>query len=161
MYLVWSLYLPFHTAFIREHIMSTKSLIFAISFSLWMVAAPAAADSTARASEGSASVSAASGLIVAGSASVIAGSGQLVVAGVQTLGDAAIVTLRGASEAGTASLKVSREVAGAASLAVGTVVQVVAESSGYALTVAGRLIAFIPNEAGRSLLHHSRHEGAN
>ena len=142
--------------------MSIRVLISPVFLlSLLLMAASAAADSIARASDGSANVSTASEVLVTGSASFVAGSGQLVVAAIQTVGDVAIVTLRGASEAGTLSLKVSREVAAAASIAVGTVVQVTAESMGYVLGVAGRVIAFIPNELGRSLLHHSRREGAN
>jgi hypothetical protein len=40
---------------------------------------------------------------------------------------------------------------------VGTSIQVVAESTGTALIAAGRILAFIPNEVGRSLLFHARH----
>jgi hypothetical protein len=111
-----------------------------------------------RPSEGSANVSKASEVVAAGPTAVITGSGELLVVGIQAAGDVVIVTLRGASEAGTASVKVSQHVAATTSLAVGTAVQVTAESAGYALSIAGRIIAFIPNEIGRSLLHHSRHE---
>lgn len=68
------------------------------------------------------------------------------------------VVMRGASEAATVSVRASATAVGAASVVVGSTVQVVAESAGHSLYVAGRLIAFIPNEIGRALIHHSRHE---
>ena len=71
-------------------------------------------------------MSAASGTIVAGSGTLIGGSGQLLVGSVEMAADAAMVVLRSASEAGTVSLRISREIAAAASLAVGTIIQVTA-----------------------------------
>src|SRR4029453_7952739 len=114
--------------------MNMKSLILAISVpALAGLAAPVSADGTMRPSEGSANVFEASEVMAVGSTAVITGSGELLVAGIQAAGDVVIVTLRGASEAGTASVKVSQHVAAATSLAVGTAVQVTAESAGYAL----------------------------
>ena len=67
-----------------------------------------------------------------------------------------MVVAKGVSTAATESVRFSISAAAAASLAVGTVVQVVAFSTGYSLSVAGQAIAFIPNEVGRSLLYHQR-----
>ena len=39
---------------------------------------------------------------------------------------------------------------------VGTSVEVVTASTGHVLVLAGKAIAFIPNEVGKALLHHSR-----
>ncbi|MCW5605354.1 MAG: hypothetical protein KIT18_12505 [Burkholderiales bacterium] len=122
-------------------------------------AVPAAADSTARASQDSATISAASGAVVAGSLDFVAGGGELLVTSIEAVGDSMIIGLYGVSDATTVSLQLSGEVAGTASLAVGAAIQVSAEATGYALRTAGRLIAFIPNEVGYSLLHHSRHDG--
>ena len=48
-------------------------------------------------------------------------------------------------------------VTGAAlSLAAGAVVNVVALSTGHMLVMSGKAIAFIPNELGKALLHHSK-----
>jgi hypothetical protein len=67
------------------------------------------------------------------------------------------LSLQGASGAIETSALVASDVISAASVGVGTSVQVVAESTGYALVAAGVLLAFVPNELGRSLLHSARH----
>lgn len=100
---------------------------------------------------------AASSYVVAGSVQLIQASSQLVVAGLEAAGESAVVVLRGASEGVTVSVQMSAELAREASIAVGDTVRVVAESVGHALYVGARLIAFIPNEIGRALVHHSRH----
>ena len=46
--------------------------------------------------------------------------------------------------------------AGGLSLATGTVLEVVTASTGQVLVMSGRAIAFLPNEAGKALLHHAR-----
>ncbi len=65
--------------------------------------------------------------------------------------------LRGASEASTLSVLTSAALVGHASVAAGTIVQVVAESIGHSLFAGGHLIAFLPNELGRALIHQSYH----
>jgi hypothetical protein len=67
------------------------------------------------------------------------------------------LSLQGVSGAIETSATIARELAEAASVGVGTSVKVVAESTGYALVASGVLLAFVPNELGRALLHHSRH----
>lgn len=113
--------------------------------------------------DGSTALSNASGFLALGSASVVvgslslvAGSGAVVVETVQAVGGASMVVLRGASDGVSATVRFSGNVAGGASLVVGASVTLVAEATGYLLVSAGRVIAFIPNEIGRSLLHHSR-----
>jgi hypothetical protein len=132
-------------------IVATGTLILACA------TAPAAAESAGRGSQGSETLSAGSGMVVWGSASILAGSGMLVVAGLEAAGESVHLVLKGASEAGEVSIRVSGELAAAASLAVGSVVVVTAEATGYALSAAGKLIAFVPNEVGRSLLYHGRY----
>lgn len=128
------------------------------------VGCPAAAqDSVTRASQGLSEASqaslAASSYVVAGSVQLIQASSQLVVAGVEAAGESAVVVLRGASEGATASVMMSAQLARDASIAAGTAVRVVAESIGHALYVGAVMIAFIPNEIGRAMIHHSRHGG--
>jgi hypothetical protein len=113
--------------------------------------------------DGSTALSNASGLLALGSASVVvgslslvAGSGAVIVETVQAVGGASVVVLRGASEGVSATVRLSANVAGGASLVAGASVTLVAASTGYLLVSAGQVIAFIPNEIGRSLLHHSR-----
>lgn len=98
-----------------------------------------------------------SGLVVAGTSQLIQGSAQLTITALQATGEFVVIVMRGASEATTVSVRASATAAGAASVAVGSTVQVVAESAGNSLYVAGKLIAFIPNEVGRALIHQSKH----
>lgn len=129
--------------------------------SVLALALPAAAQSDAsRASgNGSEALSRATGSVVAGTASLIAVGSILVVDAVETTGESVVVVLKGigqgVSEATTVSVKVAASVVGNASLVVGSTVKVVAEASGHALYLSGKLIAFIPNEIGKSLVHHS------
>ena len=97
-----------------------------------------------------------SALIVYGSLSAVAASGTAVVASVEAAGDASVVVLVGAADASQAALRLSGQVARGAALAVGASVSVVATSTGYLLVAAGKVIAFVPNELGKALLHHSR-----
>jgi hypothetical protein len=95
--------------------------------------------------------------VVAGSAAALVDGGELVVSGVEIVGEFMIVTLTDAAEAGTVSLRIPAAIVGTVSLAAGTTMQVVTEATGQALLASGKLIAFVPNEAGRSLLYHSPH----
>ena len=69
--------------------------------------------------------------------------------------DGSVVVLKGLSDATGASITLSGQAARGLSVAVGTVVGVVAISTGHILVLSGKAIAFIPNEIGKSLLHHS------
>ena len=97
-----------------------------------------------------------SALVLFGSMSALVASGNVVVKGIEASGDATIVVLAGASNAAEASIKLSGRVAEGLSVAVGTTVSVVAMSTGYVLVASGKVIAFIPNEIGKALLHQSR-----
>lgn len=113
--------------------------------------------------QASSALSNASGLLAQGSATVVDGSlaamaasGAIVVASVQVAGDASTVVLTGSADGVSATLRLSGEVVEGASLVAGTSVGLVALSTGYLLVAAGKVLAFIPNEIGRALLHHSR-----
>ena len=114
-------------------------------------------------SEGSTHMSNASAILAGGSAKVVgggldsvAGAGRLVVASVETAGDASVVVLTTAGKASQATIALSGRGARDASLVVGASVELVALSTGYLLVTAGRVLAFVPNEAGKALLHSSR-----
>ncbi|MEO8937742.1 MAG: hypothetical protein ABI277_06005 [Burkholderiaceae bacterium] len=113
----------------------------------------ASAQDPAGASEASAasaaSVAIASSVVVRGSIATLAFAGSVVVTAVDAVGESTVVALRDASDGAEASVRI----AGVASVAVGAVVEVVASSTGCALISAGRMIAFIPNEIGRALVH--------
>jgi hypothetical protein len=115
-----------------------------------------AAGAPSEASEASLAIPAASAIVVAGSMITVAASGHAVVKSVEAMGESSIVVLRGGSDAATATIKLSGQAAKELSVAVGTVVNVVATSTGHVLVASGKALAFIPNEIGASLLHHSQ-----
>jgi hypothetical protein len=124
----------------------------------WLVGANLAyAAEGSRVSQGSFLSAEGASTIVAGSVEVIASSATLTVKAVQASAEGAVVVLAGASEAATVSVTVTSEIAAGLSNAMGATVEVVAESAGYALIHAGKMIAFIPNELSKSLLRHSPH----
>lgn len=82
---------------------------------------------------------------------------EFVVRAVNATAKGVELSLQGVSGAIETSATIAAEVAEAASVGVGTSVRVVAESTGHALVASGVLLAFVPNEIGRALLHHSRH----
>lgn len=108
-------------------------------------------------SQGSALSATGVSMLTAGSMEVITASPALIVQAANTSAEAGEVVLKSASTAATVSLEVTPEIASYLSQAVGTTVEVVTEASGCALFHAGRMIAFIPNELSRSLLHHAPH----
>jgi len=114
------------------------------------------ADGSRNLSRGSEGLSEGSAVVVGGSLSMLVASGMVVVASVETVGEGIVVVLKGASEAGGASIRMSAKAAEGLSLAAGTVVSVVAMSTGHMLVLSGKAIAFIPNEVGKALLHHSK-----
>jgi hypothetical protein len=122
--------------------------------------APLAHAQSTTASQGLSSASAASiaasGLVVRGSLAGAEASGQFLVASIETVGESTVIVLRGVSNATEASVQLAGHLARDMAISVGTVVTVLAEAVGYALLAGGRLIAYVPNEAGRALLHHAR-----
>ncbi|MFO1432096.1 MAG: hypothetical protein U1F76_18460 [Candidatus Competibacteraceae bacterium] len=139
-----------------SYYLAISTLLTGLSFPIAILAdnlsqAPSAASQTSI--EGSA-------LIVQGSIDVIATSRDLVIKSIQTVGDSIVLVLQGASEVGTVTLQLSGNAAGYTSLVAGTTLQVVTESTGYLLTQAGKAIAFIPNQVGRSMIYHSEHPGS-
>jgi hypothetical protein len=110
-------------------------------------------DSSTSSSQGLGDISAS---VVAGSIATVSVAGGVVVESVSAIGDGIEVVLRGASNASTATVRLSGAAAGGLSLAAGTAVELVAMSAGYALVVSGKVLTFIPNEAGKALLYHSK-----
>jgi hypothetical protein len=109
-------------------------------------------------SEGSLLLSVASGFVVAGSMATVAGSGEVVVKGVKAVGESTEVVLTNVADGASATVRLSGEAAKGLSTAVGNTVQATAMSTGYMLVASGKAIAFIPNEIGTALLHHSKVE---
>ena len=94
------------------------------------------------------SVMAPAGLVMAGAA--------FTVVAVTAAAEGTLWVLERASDGARISVTLSVAGSGAISLAAGTVVEVVACSTGWVLSAAGKAIAFIPNELGRALLYNER-----
>ena len=137
--------------------MKTKMFISVGLFGVWLSLASAQANDLARISQGSTNVSVASGMIVTGSMATLANGGNLIVSGIGTAGESVLLTLKSSAETGAVSVRIPAAVVGTASIAVGTTIQAIVESTGYALLASGKLVGFIPNEVGTSLIHHSQH----
>lgn len=106
--------------------------------------------------EGSQTLSEASGMVVLGSMSVLVGSGAVMVTGMRTVGESTEVVFTRVADGVSATVRLSGKAVKSLSLAAGSAVQVVAMSTGHMLVASGKAIAFIPNEVGAALLHHSR-----
>ena len=119
--------------------------------------AQAANSDTTNASD---NASMASAIVLVGSMSVLAAAGEVVIDKVEDVADGSVLVLksasRGASSTATASVKLSQKAMQGLSLAAGTVVKVVAVSTGHMLVLSGKAIAYVPNAAGNAILHHSK-----
>lgn len=137
-----------------------KTMFSALSICLACSVTPqvqASGDEAASAlSNASSLVAQGSATVLYGSLSAVAASGAVVIESVQLAGDASMVVLAGASDAASVTLRLSGKAIEGASLVAGASVVVLAVSTGYVLVAAGQVLAFVPNEIGRSLLHHSR-----
>lgn len=85
-----------------------------------------------------------------------AGGVSLVVAGVEASAKGVKYVLKNTADGVSAVVEVSGQAAGALSIGVGTVVQTSAIGAGVILSAAGKVLAFIPNEIGKALLHSER-----
>ncbi|WP_338767108.1 hypothetical protein [Massilia sp. METH4] len=93
-----------------------------------------------------------SGLVVVGS---IAATGSTVVESVEKVGDGVELLLTNTSNASKATVRLSGRAAQQLSVAAGTTLDVVATSTGHLLVLSGKVLAFVPNELGKALLHHA------
>jgi hypothetical protein len=135
-----------------------KSIVF-----IFLLALSCGAHAAGGEQQGSTDLSNASALATEGSATVlygslsaVAASGTVIIESVEAAGDASVVVLAGGSDAAHAAVRLSGRAANSASLAAGASVNVVATSTGYLLVAGGKVLAFIPNEIGKALIHHSR-----
>jgi hypothetical protein len=96
-----------------------------------------------------------SGVVVAGSMAPVLVAGSVVVVSVALMGDALEVVVEGSANASKTTLRLSGAAIKGTSLVAGQSLNVVATSTGHLLVASGQVLAFIPNEIGKSLLHHS------
>ena len=93
--------------------------------------------------------------LVGGSVNTVAASGTMVVASVDRVAGGLDLLLENLADGSRATVRLSGRAAGGMSLAAGASVEVLAASTGYVLVMAGKALAFVPNEAGKALLHHA------
>jgi hypothetical protein len=137
-----------------------KKFILPLLCSLILSAPAQATGNTSEASaNASGTLSMGAGSLVYGSGALLSAGGQFVVESVEKTADGFVYVLSNMSQdlskAGKISVRLSGNASGNASVVAGQSVQVLTESAGTVIMASGEIIAFIPNEIGQSLMHHS------
>ncbi|MBP7661390.1 MAG: hypothetical protein KA778_15395 [Burkholderiaceae bacterium] len=91
---------------------------------------------------------------VAAPVMVLTEGAKLSVKAVESTAQGSLLVLERASDGAQASIELSGKVLDRASVKVGSAVEASAIGAGMILSAAGTVIAFVPNEIGRALLHH-------
>ncbi|MBR7799567.1 hypothetical protein [Undibacterium fentianense] len=107
-------------------------------------------------SNASIALSEAGAQIVQGSLVGLGASGLLVVESVEATGGWVLVATKSASNAAKITFKLSETSLKQAGTISATTLQFSAVNTGHLLISAGKVIAFIPNELGKILIHHER-----
>jgi len=87
---------------------------------------------------------------------LVGGVGSIVVTGVQASADGTVWLVENVADGIKGSVRFAGDAVGASAIAVGTIVTVTVVATGTLLSAAGRVVAFIPNEVGRSLSYNQR-----
>ena len=87
---------------------------------------------------------------------LVGGVGSIVVTGVEASAEGTVWIVENVADGVKGSIRFAGKAVGASAVAVGTVVVVTVVATGMVLSSAGRVIAFIPNEIGRSLSYNQR-----
>jgi len=87
---------------------------------------------------------------------LVAGAGSIVVTGVQASADGVVWFVENVADGVQGSIRFAADAASASAMVAGTVVVVTVVGTGMLLSAAGHVIAFIPNEIGRSLSYNQR-----
>lgn len=134
-------------------ILQTTTRILALSATLSLASMAQAHNEASEASALSALPVAVS---VAAPSMVLSAGVVLTVVSVQVVAGATVWVVQRASDGARMVIRWGSQVAGVASVALGTAVTVTAISAGYILSAAGQAIAFVPNALGASLLYNER-----
>ena len=100
--------------------------------------------------------SSAAGALVVLPVALSVGGALLTVQAVQASATGTVYLLERASDGARVSVELSGRAASAAAHGVGTVVGCIVIGTGVILSVAGEVLAFVPNALGRALLHNER-----
>lgn len=134
--------------------MKSKTIV---SFLLCLaLACSGAARAQSEASEASALSALPVAVSVAAPVFLLSAGVTLTVVAVEASVTGTVWVLERASDGARTSLRVSTQVVGGVSVLAGTSVLVAATAAGWILSAAGEVIAFVPNELGRALLHNER-----
>ena len=87
---------------------------------------------------------------------LVAGVGAIVVTGVEASAQGTVWVVENVADGVKGSICFAGRAAGTVSLAVGTVITVTTVATGMVLSAAGHVIAFVPNEIGRTLSYNQR-----
>ncbi len=125
------------------------NLLLVLALTITPVAAQDAASRASTASMESLS------LLPAATLELVAAGGTFSVVALRPVGHAIEIVLRTADSSAEVTIHVSTEAARAASLALGSTIEVVAVSAGYLLMAAAQAIAFVPDAVVATLVHRS------
>ena len=101
-------------------------------------------------------VSATGAAISIAPAALLSAGTALLVVSVEVVGGATVWVLERASDGARISLRTSGQLAKGVVVSAGTAVAVSVIGAGVVLSAAGEVIAFIPNEIGKALLHNEQ-----
>ena len=87
---------------------------------------------------------------------LVAGVGSIVVTGVEASAEGTVWIVENVADGVKGSICFAGRAVGASAVVVGTVVVVTVVATGMVLSAAGHVIAFVPNEVGRSLSYNQR-----
>ena len=93
------------------------------------------------------------GQIVNGSGHILQAGSQLSIIAVKTVGEFTFVTLKAVGNSAEVTLRVGSKFSGHVLYGAGQLIRVIATSAGVLLTSAGHVVAFLPNEMGKSLIY--------
>jgi len=137
-----------------------KPLLAAIALSLALSSAQAQSElsmiSAAPVVLSVTAVSATGAAISIAPAALLSAGTALVVVSVEVVGGATVWLLERASDGARISLRTSGQLAKGVVVSTGTAVAVSVIGAGVVLSAAGEVIAFIPNEIGKALLHNEQ-----
>ena len=87
---------------------------------------------------------------------LVAGVGSIVVTGVEASAEGTVWIVENVADGVQGSIRFAGRVVETTAVAIGTVVVVTVVATGMVLSTAGHVIAFIPNEIGRTLSYNQR-----
>ncbi len=105
---------------------------------------------------GASAVTASAGAAIALPAALSVAGSTLVVVSVEVLASGTVYVLRDLSDGAVASIKLAGSAVAGSAMVAGAVITVSAMTAGTLLVASSKVVAFLPNEVGRSLMHNER-----